>query len=82
MSPLTATRSASHADLRWGQARHLDLHRQQRHLAAFRPKSFEPAGGAGAAGERRSAPVPDLGATGGATVTAVHVEETSGPEAR
>jgi electron transfer flavoprotein alpha subunit len=50
------------------------------YLAAFRPKSFEPAGGAGAAGDVVSAPVPDLGATGGATVTAVHVEETSGPK--
>jgi electron transfer flavoprotein alpha subunit len=49
-------------------------------LAAFRPKSFEPAGGVGAAGEVISAPVPDLGSTGGATVTAVHVEETSGPK--
>lgn len=49
-------------------------------LAAFRPKSFEPAGGAGGAGEVTSAPVPDLGATGGAIVTAVHVEETSGPK--
>lgn len=50
------------------------------YLAAFRPKSFEPAGGAGAAGEVVSAPVPDLGTTGGATITAVHVEETSGPK--
>ncbi len=50
------------------------------YLAAFRPKSFEPAGGVGAAGEVVSAPVPDLGTTGGATVTAVHVEETSGPK--
>ncbi len=50
------------------------------YLAAFRPKSFEASGGAGAAGEVVSAPVPDLGATGGATVTAVHVEETSGPK--
>ena len=49
-------------------------------LAAFRPKSFEPAGGAGGAGEVVAAPVPDLGATGGAKVTAVHVEETSGPK--
>jgi electron transfer flavoprotein alpha subunit len=49
-------------------------------LAAFRPKSFEPAGGAGAAGELVAAPVPDLGSTGGASVTAVHVEETSGPK--
>jgi electron transfer flavoprotein alpha subunit len=47
------------------------------HLAAFRPKSFvaEPAGGG--APEVVAAPVPDLGAT--ATVTAVHVEEHSGP---
>jgi electron transfer flavoprotein alpha subunit len=50
------------------------------YLAAFRPKSFEPAGGVGAAGEVVAAPVPDLGTTGGATVTAVHVEETSGPK--
>jgi electron transfer flavoprotein alpha subunit len=50
------------------------------HLAAFRPKSFAAEGGAGAAGEVVSAPVPDLGSTGGATVTAVHVEETSGPK--
>ena len=49
-------------------------------LAAFRPKSFEPAGGAGGAGEVVAAPVPDLGTTGGASVTAVHVEETSGPK--
>jgi electron transfer flavoprotein alpha subunit len=49
-------------------------------LAAFRPKSFaaEPAGGAAA--EVVAAPVPELGATGGATVTAVHVEETTGPK--
>ncbi len=50
------------------------------YLAAFRPKSFEPAGGAGAAGEVVPVSVPDLGSTGGATVTAVHVEETSGPK--
>ena len=49
-------------------------------LAAFRPKSFEPAAGGGAAGELVSAPVPDLGATGGAKVTAVHVEESTGPK--
>jgi electron transfer flavoprotein alpha subunit len=50
------------------------------HLAAFRPKSFaaEPAGGG--APEVVAAPVPELGATGGATVTAVHVEETTGPK--
>jgi electron transfer flavoprotein alpha subunit len=50
------------------------------YLAAFRPKSFEPAGGVGAAGDVVAAPVPDLGSTAGATVTAVHVEETSGPK--
>ncbi len=50
------------------------------YLAAFRPKSFEPAGGAGGAGEVVAAPVPDLGTPGGAAVTAVHVEETSGPK--
>jgi electron transfer flavoprotein alpha subunit len=46
-------------------------------LAAFRPKSFpaEPAGGAAA--EVVAAPVPDLGATGGAKVDAVHVEEAA-----
>jgi len=49
-------------------------------LAGFRPKSFEAEGGAGGAGELAAAPVPDLGASGGATVTAVHVEETSGPK--
>lgn len=50
------------------------------HLAAFRPKSFpaEPSGGA--APEVTAAAVPDLGATGTAQVTAVHVEETSGPK--
>jgi electron transfer flavoprotein alpha subunit len=50
------------------------------YLAAFRPKSFaaEPAGGGAA--EVVSAPVPDLGATGAATVEAVHVEEHSGPK--
>jgi electron transfer flavoprotein alpha subunit len=49
-------------------------------IAAFRPKSFVAEGGAGATADVVSAPVPDLGATGGATVTNVHVEETSGPK--
>ncbi|MBA3288123.1 MAG: electron transfer flavoprotein subunit alpha/FixB family protein [Acidimicrobiia bacterium] len=50
------------------------------YLVAFRPKSFaaEPSGGA--APEVVAAPVPDLGATGGAKVQAVHVEEHSGPK--
>ena len=49
-------------------------------LVAFRPKSFaaEPAGGA--TPEIVAAPVPDLGAAGGAKVQAVHVEEHSGPK--
>ena len=50
------------------------------YLAAFRPKSFvaEPSGGGAA--EVVAAAVPDLGATGTAQVTAVHVEEHSGPK--
>ena len=49
-------------------------------LAAFRPKSFavEPAGGGAA--EVVAAPIPELGASGGAQVVATHVEETSGPK--
>ena len=49
-------------------------------LAAFRPKSFaaEPAGGGPA--EVVAAAVPELGATGAATVTATHMEETTGPK--
>ena len=50
------------------------------HLAVFRPKSFVAEAAGGGAAEVVSAPVPDLGATGGATVTAVHVEEHSGPK--
>jgi electron transfer flavoprotein alpha subunit len=50
------------------------------YLAAFRPKSFEASAGDAGAGEVASAPVPDLGATGAAKVTAVHVEETLGPK--
>ena len=50
------------------------------HLAAFRPKSFAAeASGAGAA-EVVAAAVPDLGSTGGATMTASHVEESTGPK--
>ena len=50
------------------------------YLVAFRPKSFaaEPAGGG--APEVVAVSVPDLGATGAAKVTAVHVEETTGPK--
>ena len=49
-------------------------------LAAFRPKSFEAAAGDAAGGEVVAVPVPDLGVTGGAKVTAVHVEESTGPK--
>jgi electron transfer flavoprotein alpha subunit len=49
-------------------------------LAAFRPKSFAAEAGGAAAGAVVSAPVPDLGATGGATVTAVHTEVSTGPK--
>ncbi|HRE01966.1 MAG TPA: electron transfer flavoprotein subunit alpha/FixB family protein, partial [Ilumatobacteraceae bacterium] len=48
-------------------------------LAAFRPKSFAAESAGGGAPEVVSAPVGDLGAAGGAKVTAVHVEESSGP---
>ena len=53
---------------------------QAPYLATFRPKSFvaEPSGGAAAS--VAAAPVPDLGATGTATVHAVHVEATTGPK--
>jgi electron transfer flavoprotein alpha subunit len=53
---------------------------QAPYLVAVRPKSFaaEPAGGAAA--EVVAAPVPELGATGGAKVVQVHVEEHSGPK--
>jgi len=50
------------------------------YLAAFRPKSFEAEAGGAAAGEVVAAAVPDLGAAGGAKVTAVHVEESTGPK--
>jgi electron transfer flavoprotein alpha subunit len=49
-------------------------------LAAFRPKSFAAEASGGAAPEVVAAPVPDLGATGGAQVVGVHVEETTGPK--
>jgi len=50
------------------------------HLAVFRPKSFVAEAAGGGAPEVASAPVPELGATGGAQVVAVHVEETTGPK--
>ena len=45
-------------------------------LAAFRPKSFAAEAAGGGAAEVVAAPVPDLGTTGGATVTAVPVSYT------
>ena len=50
------------------------------HLASFRPKSFAAEECGGAAAQVVSVTVPDAGATGAAKVTAVHVEETSGPK--
>ncbi|MEZ5215430.1 MAG: electron transfer flavoprotein subunit alpha/FixB family protein [Ilumatobacteraceae bacterium] len=50
------------------------------YLAVFRPKSFPAEAAGGGAADVVEAPVPDLGATGGATVTAVHVEESTGPK--
>ena len=50
------------------------------YLAAFRPKSFPVEAGGAAAGAVVDAPVPDLGAAGGAAVTAVHTEESTGPK--
>ena len=50
------------------------------YLAAFRPKSFAPESAGGAAAEVVVVNVPDLGTTGGAQVTAVHIEETTGPK--
>lgn len=49
-------------------------------LAAFRPKSFEAESGGAAPGEVAAVAIPDLGATGSATITAVHVEESTGPK--
>ena len=50
------------------------------HLATFRPKSFAAESAGGAAPTVVAAPVPELGATGTATVTAVHTEATTGPK--
>jgi electron transfer flavoprotein alpha subunit len=49
------------------------------YLVAFRPKSFAAESAGGGAPEVVTVAVPDLGATGAAKVTAVHVEETTGP---
>ncbi len=50
------------------------------YLAAFRPKSFVAEASGGGAAEVVAVSVPDLGSTAGAVVTAVHVEETTGPK--
>ena len=50
------------------------------HLANFRPKSFAAEESGGGPAEVVAAPVPELGATGAATVDAVHVEESTGPK--
>jgi electron transfer flavoprotein alpha subunit len=49
-------------------------------IASFRPKSFAAESAGGSAAAVVAAPVPDLGAAGGAKVQAVHVEETTGPK--
>jgi len=50
------------------------------HLAVFRPKSFAAEESGGAPAAVAAAPVPDLGAVGGASVQASHVEESTGPK--
>lgn len=50
------------------------------HLVSFRPKSFAAESASGAAANVVTASVPDTGATGAARVTAVHVEESTGPK--
>lgn len=50
------------------------------YLATFRPKSFAAESAGGAAAAVVAAPVPELGATGAATVLSVHVEASSGPK--
>ena len=50
------------------------------HLVSFRPKSFAAESASGAAANVVTASVPDTGATGSARVTAVHVEESTGPK--
>jgi electron transfer flavoprotein alpha subunit len=49
------------------------------HLASFRPKSFAAEESGGGPAEVVEVAVPDLGATGAATIDAVHVEESTGP---
>ena len=50
------------------------------YLVAFRPKSFAAESAGGGAAQIVAAAVPDTGAAGAAKVTAVHVEESTGPK--
>jgi len=50
------------------------------HLVSFRPKSFAAESASGAAASVVAASVPETGAAGAARVTAVHVEESTGPK--
>jgi electron transfer flavoprotein alpha subunit len=50
------------------------------HLVSFRPKSFAAESASGAAASVVAASVPDTGAAGAARVSAVHVEESTGPK--
>jgi electron transfer flavoprotein alpha subunit len=50
------------------------------YLVSFRPKSFAAEASGGAAAAVTTVSVPDAGSTGSARVTAVHLEETSGPK--
>ncbi len=50
------------------------------YLAMFRPKSFAAEEGGAGAGAVVAAPVPELGATGAASVIAVHTEASTGPK--
>jgi electron transfer flavoprotein alpha subunit len=50
------------------------------YVAMFRPKSFVAEESGGGAAEVVKVEVPELGATGAAKVTAVHVEEATGPK--
>jgi len=50
------------------------------YLAVFRPKSFAAEESGGGAASVTEAPVPELAATGAATVEASHVEESTGPK--
>jgi electron transfer flavoprotein alpha subunit len=50
------------------------------YLVVFRPKSFSAEESGGGPAEVVNVPIPELGGAGGAKVTAVHVEESTGPK--